>query len=418
MCHPNTVASAEGGVCDDPVRSIGDYRTLVAVAAPTGTVTFLFTDIQDSTRLWDESPADMAAALQIHDAILRNAIDRHEGYVFAAGGDGFAAAFATPAGAATAAIESQRELTADPNVGFTVRMSLHTGEAVERDRNYFGSEVNRAARLMALGHGGQILVSEATAGMVRSRLTLRPLGEHVLRGLRGRIAVFQVVADGLPTEFPVLRSVDFYAGNLPQQLSSLVGREQQLTDVAELVRSHRLVTLCGVGGVGKTRLSLEVGAELASEFPDGVWLVELAAVEDGSAIAAAVATVMGITPQGDATLLDTVAEALAARRMLLILDNCEHLLSGTTQAVEAMLNRARHLQIVATSREPLGVAGEMVVTVSPLSVEGGLASDGVTLFVDRARAVRPNFEIQDPSSARRSTACRSGSSGRPPAWRP
>ena len=362
-------------------------------------MTFLFTDIQDSTRLWDESPADMAAAVQIHDAILRNAIDRHDGYVFARGGDGFAAAFATPAGAATAAIESQRELGADPNVRFTVRMGLHTGEAVERDRSYVGSEVNRTARLMALGHGGQILVSDTTAVMLRSRLTLRALGEHVVRGLRGRIAVFQVVADGLPSEFPVLRSVDDFVGNLPQQLSSLVGREQLVTDVAELVRSDRLVTVCGVGGVGKTRLSLEVGAELASEFPDGVWIVELAAVGDGSAVPAAIATVMGITPQGDVPLLDTVAEALAGRRMLLLLDNCEHVLGDATRAVEAMLGRAGNLRIVATSREPLGLAGEMGVTVSPLTVDGGMTSDAVTLFVDRARAVRPNFEVQDPTDA-------------------
>ena len=215
---------------------------------------------------------------------------------------------------------------ADPNVRFTVRMGLHTGEAVERDRNYVGSEVNRAARVMALGHGGQILVSDTTAVMLRGRLTLRALGEHVVRGLRGRIAVFQVVADGLPSEFPVLRSVDYFVGNLPQQLSSLVGREQLVTDVAELVRSDRLVTVCGVGGVGKTRLTLEVGAELASEFPDGVWVVELAAVGDGSAVPAAIATVVGITPQGDVPLLDTVAEALAGRRMLLLLDNCEHVL--------------------------------------------------------------------------------------------
>ena len=381
------------------VARFANYRVLVAVAAPSGTVTFLFTDIQDSTRLWDESPADMAAAVQIHDAILRNAIDRHEGYVFSWGGDGFAAAFATPAGAATAAIESQRELGADPNVRFTVRMGVHTGEAVERDRNYFGSEVNRTARLMALGHGGQILVSDTTAVMLRSRLTLRALGEHVVRGLRGRIAVFQVVADGLPSEFPVLRSVDYFVGNLPQQLSSLVGREQLVTDVAELVRSDRLVTVCGVGGVGKTRLSLEVGAELASEFPDGVWVVELAAVGDGSALPAAIATVMGITPQGDVPLLDTVAEALAGRRMLLLLDNCEHVLGDATRAVEAMLGRAGDLKIVATSREPLGLTGEMGVTVSPLTVDGGITSDAVTLFVDRARAVRPNFEIQDPTDA-------------------
>ena len=377
----------------------GNYRAFVAVAAPSGTVTFLFTDIQDSTRLWDESPAEMAAAVQIHDAILRNAIGRHEGYVFATGGDGFAAAFATPAGAATAAIESQLELGADPNVQFAVRMGVHTGEAVERDRNYFGSEVNRTARLMALGHGGQILVSDTTASMLRSRLTLRALGEHVVRGLRGRIAVFQVVADGLPGEFPVLRSVDSFVGNLPQQLSSLIGREQLVHDVAELVRSNRLVTLCGVGGVGKTRLSLEVGAELASEFPDGVWVVELAAVGDGAAVPAAIATVLGITPQGDVPILDTVAEALAGRRVLLLLDNCEHVLGDATRAVEVMLGRAGSLKIVATSREPLGLSGEMGVTVNPLTVAGGMTSDAVTLFVDRARAVRSNFDVQDPTDA-------------------
>ena len=377
----------------------GNYRAFVAVAAPSGTVTFLFTDIQDSTRLWDESPVEMAAAVQIHDAILRNAIGRHEGYVFATGGDGFAAAFATPAGAATAAIESQLELGADPNVQFAVRMGVHTGEAVERDRNYFGSEVNRTARLMALGHGGQILVSDTTASMLRSRLTLRALGEHVVRGLRGRIAVFQVVADGLPGEFPVLRSVDSFVGNLPQQLSSLIGREQLVHDVAELVRSNRLVTLCGVGGVGKTRLSLEVGAELASEFPDGVWVVELAAVGDGAAVPAAIATVLGIAPQGDVPILDTVAEALAGRRVLLLLDNCEHVLGGATRAVEVMLGRAGSLKIVATSREPLGLSGEMGVTVNPLTVAGGMRSDAVTLFVDRARAVRSNFDVQDPTDA-------------------
>ena len=362
-------------------------------------MTFLFSGIQDSTRLWDESPVDMAAAVQIHDSILRNVIDRHEGYVFATDGDGFGAAFATPASAAGAAVESQRELGAEPNLRLAVRMGLHTGEAVERGGSYSGSEVNRAARLMALGHGGQILVSDATAALLRNRLTFRALGEHVLRGVRGRIAVFQVVAEGLPTEFPVLRSVDDFAGNLPRQLSSLVGREQLITDVAELVRSDRLVTLSGAGGVGKTRLSLEVGAELASEFADGVWIVDLAAVADGFEIPAAIAAVMGITPRGDVPLLDTVAEALAGRRMLLILDNCEHVLSGATQAVASMLSRPGNLRIEATSREPLGLAGEVVVSVSPLSVNGGITSDAVTLFVDRARSVRPNFEVQDPTDA-------------------
>ena len=220
----------------------------------------------------------MASAVQVHDAIVRAAIERHGGYVFATGGDGFCAAFSTAANAVAAAVESQRELSAHDAIPFAVRMGIHTGEAIERDRNYFGTEVNRAARLMALGHGGQVLVSDAAEVLVRGRVALRSLGEHSLRGLRGRIAVFQVVADGLASEFPVLRSVDNFAGNLPRQLSSLVGRDALVGEVAELVRSNRLVTLTGVGGVGKTRLALEVGAEVAGEFPDGVWIVELAGV--------------------------------------------------------------------------------------------------------------------------------------------
>ncbi|HXY27911.1 MAG TPA: adenylate/guanylate cyclase domain-containing protein, partial [Acidimicrobiales bacterium] len=255
----------------------------MSVHPPSGTVTFLFTDIEDSTRLWESTPADMAAAVQAHDVIVRSAIERHGGHVFATGGDSFCAAFSSAVDAVTAAVESQLELGGDDVVPFTVRMALHTGEAIERDHNYYGTEVNRAARLMALAHGGQVLVSDTAEVLVRSRVALRPLGHHLLRGLRGTIPVFQVMADGLLSEFPVLRSVDHFAGNLPRQVSSLVGRDAEVDDVAELVRSQRLVTLTGVGGVGKTRLAIEVGAELAGEFGDGVWIVELAGVGDPGA---------------------------------------------------------------------------------------------------------------------------------------
>ncbi|HEY5173639.1 MAG TPA: adenylate/guanylate cyclase domain-containing protein, partial [Acidimicrobiia bacterium] len=366
---------------------------------PLGTVTFLFTDIEDSTRLWEEVPTDMADALRVHDAIVRGTIERHGGYVFGTGGDGFCAAFSTAADAAAAAIESQEQLRDEAVVNFVVRMGLHTGEAVERDRNYFGSEVNRAARLMSLAHGGQVLVSDATEVLLRNRVALRPLGEHRLRGLHGRMSVFQVVADGLPAEFPALRSIDYFAGNLPQQLSSLVGREKVVAEVADLVRSSRLVALTGVGGVGKTRLALEVGAEVAGEFPDGVWMVELASVGDPASVAAAIATVLGITPQGDAALIDTVADALGGRRLLLVVDNCEHVLAAAGSAIAAILGRSRNVKILATTRETLGVDGETVLAVAPLALEGGATSDAVALFVDRARAVRPDFGLREPDTA-------------------
>ncbi len=241
---------------------------------------------------------------------MRGTIERHGGYVFGIGGDGFSAAFASAADAATAAIEAQEQLRDDATVDFSVRMGLHTGDAIERDRTYVGSEVSRAARLLSLAHGGQVLVSDATEVLLRDRVTLRSLGEHRLRGRHGRMSVYQVVADGLPVDFPVLRSVDDFPGNLPQQLTSLVGREPVVGEVAELVRSSSLVTLTGVGGVGKSRLALEVGAEVAAEFPDGVWMVELASVGDPTSVPAAIATVLGITPQGDTPLVDTIAETL------------------------------------------------------------------------------------------------------------
>ena len=365
---------------------------------PGGTVTFLFTDIADSTRLWEDAPADMADALRAHDEIVRTSIERHDGYVFGTGGDGVCAAFSTAADAASAAIESQEQLRDDTIVNFQVRMGLHTGEARELDQNYVGSEVNRAARLMSLAHGGQVLVSDATEVLLRDRVALRPLGEHRLRGLRGRMSVYQVVADGLPTEFPMLRSVDYFTGNLPQQLSSLVGREELIVEVAELVRSSRLVTLTGVGGVGKTRLALEVGAEVAGEFPDGVWMIELASVGDEASVPAAIATVLGITPQGDAALIDTVADALGGRQLLLVVDNCEHVLAGARSAIDAILGRSGAVKIVATSREGVGRDGEKLLTVPPLAATGE-TSDAVTLFVDRARSVRPDFGLRDSDTA-------------------
>ena len=368
-------------------------------ARPGGTVTFLFTDIEDSTRRWDDDPSDMADALRVHDGIVRGAIERHGGYVFGTGGDGFAAAFSTAADAVAAALESQAELRDHSRVDFVVRMGIHTGEAIERDRNYFGSEVNRAARLMAIAHGGQVVLSDATEVLLRDRVVLRALGEHRLRGLRGRMSVFQLLADGLRADFPVLRSVDALTGNLPRQLNSVVGREELVGDVSELVRQCRLVTLTGVGGVGKTRLAIEIGAEVAGEFPDGVWLIELATVTDAESVPVAIASALGITPQGDAPLIQMVAETLAGRHLLLVIDNCEHVLAAAAATVRTILGRSSRVRIIATSREALAVEGESALAVPPLASDDGVNSDAVTLFVDRARAVRPDFGINDPETA-------------------
>jgi predicted ATPase/class 3 adenylate cyclase/DNA-binding CsgD family transcriptional regulator len=371
----------------------------VSAPSPSGTVTFLFTDIEDSTRLWESNPTDMAEAVRAHDVIIRSAIERHGGHVFATDGDGFSAAFGSAVDAVSAAIESQRELVGDAAIPFAVRMALHTAEAVERDRSYHGPEVNRAARLMALAHGGQMLVSDTAEVLVRSRVALRPLGDHLLRGLRGSIPVYQVVADGLRSEFPVLRGVDRLDGNLPRQVSSLVGRDAEVDQVSELVRSQGLVTLTGVGGVGKTRLAIEIGAELSGEFDDGVWVVELAGVGDPGAVPAALATVLGIAPRGDVLLIDTVADTVAGRRILLIVDNCEHLRASAAAAIETILGRAGQTKILATSREAVGVTGESLTIVAPLPTEGGVTSDAAILFLQRARSARRDFELQDPQTA-------------------
>jgi predicted ATPase/DNA-binding CsgD family transcriptional regulator len=361
-------------------------------------VTFLFTGIEDASRLWESGPADMAAAVQAHDVIVRSAIERHGGHVFATGADGFCAAFSSAVDAVTAAVGSQRELQGDDAIPFAVRMALHTGEAAEHDGDYSGTEVNRTARLRALAHGGQVLMSDTAEVLVRTRVALRPLGDHLLRGLRGTLPVFQVLADGLPSQFPVLRSVDEFVGNLPRHVGSLVGRDREVDDVADLVRTRRLVTLTGVGGVGKTRLAIEIGAELVGEFDDGVWIVELAGVGDEGAVPAALATTLGITPQGDSALIDTVADTLAGQRMLLIVDNCEHVRGPVAAAIEVILRRTGHTRVLTTSREAVVVPGESIVTVPPLATDG-VTSDAVTLFVERARAARHDFELGDPRTA-------------------
>ncbi len=372
----------------------------MAAEPPSGTVTFVVTSTDGSSARWDETPADAATALALRDTIVVDTIGRHGGYTFATSEDGSSAAFATAADAADAAVELQQRLLAEADrIGFGVRVGLHTGETTEGGRTYLGPEVDRTGRLASLAHGGQIVVSETTELLLRSRMSMRPLGEHRLRDLDHRVIVHQLLGEGLPAEFPPLRSADTETGNLRDQLTSFVGRDALLREVADLVRSNRLVTLGGTGGVGKTRLAIEVGAGLAGEFPDGVWFVDLASVGEEASVTAAIASTMGIVPRGGAELLDIVAETLSGRRVLLVVDNCEHVLPAVTAALGSILARSGTVRVLATSREYLWVPGEALVEVPPLALDGGDASDAVQLFVERARTARADFGLHQPETA-------------------
>src|SRR4051794_2227143 len=351
-------------------------------AAPTGTVTFLCTAVDDSSFRWTDGSDAIAAAVERHDSLVRDTIARAGGYVFATSDDGLAAAFPTAVDAAEAAVELQRRMFAERDKpGFEVGVGLHTGEVSDGAGNYVGPEVDRAVRLTSIAYGGQIVVSQTTEILFRGRVTLRTLGEHRLRDLPPRVTVHQLIAQGLPSEFPALRSTDPSTGNLPEQPTSFVGRDALLVEVAELVRANRLVTLGGAGGVGKTRLAFEVGAGLVSEFPDGVWIVELAGVADATSVPAAIATALGILPRGDGPVIDAVADVLSNRRALVLLDNCEHVLTAVSAAINVIFARAGTVRVLATSREYLWIPGETLLEVPPLAVDGGIDSDAVRLFV-------------------------------------
>ncbi len=364
-----------------------------------GIITFLFTDIEGSTRLWQADEEAMRSALARHDEVLRKTIAAQEGTVFTGTGDGMAAAFGSATAAVRAALAAQRALQAEPWPTATplrVRMGVHSGEAEWRDGDYFGTVVNRAARLTAVGHGGQVLCSAATAELVGDAgLDLVDLGEHRLRDLDRPMHVFQVGGGS----FAALASLDDVPGNLPEQPSSFVGRQAEVAELVGVVGARRLVTLTGAGGVGKTRLALQVGAELAGAFGEGVWLVELAPVGDPAAVADAVATALGVTPRAGSGVADSVAVALSGRHMLVVVDNCEHVLEAAAEVVEKILAGTTAVKVMATSREGLRVAGEQVWPVPSLEVAAGVGSAAVELFVARARAVAPGFGLADPDDA-------------------
>lgn len=359
--------------------------------ADTVTLTFLFTDIEGSTRRWEEDPVAMRAALEAHDRLLNFVIPDHGGTVFKHTGDGVGAVFESPTQAVAAAVFAQLRLT------LPVRMGMASGEVQARDGDYFGTTLNRAARVMSAGHGGQILVAASTAGLMDDLddVELIDLGPRRLRDLSEAMHIFQVGTDGLATEFPPLRTVDVVPGNLPTNPTSFVGRERAVAELIDLVRSNRLVTLTGVGGVGKTRLSQRVAAELIPHFPDGVWLIELASVTDAASVPDLVAATLDVTPQSGRSIAESLVTALATKRLLIVLDNCEHVLDAASELVDDLLGHTEEVSIVATSREALAIGPERAWPVPPLDVDAGVASEAASLFVARASAARPDFALND-----------------------
>jgi predicted ATPase/class 3 adenylate cyclase len=359
---------------------------------PSGVVTFLFTDIEGSTRRWEADPDAMRDALAAHDDTLRSAIEAHDGWLFKHTGDGVCAAFVSPGQAVDAAIDAQRALE------LPVRMGIATGEAELRGEDYFGPALNRTARVMSAGHGGQILLVDTTATLVRE-VELVDMGPRRLRDLSEPVGIFEVQAEGLESGFPPLRTLDETPGNLKPQRNSFMGRETELAEVEAALRAHRLVTLTGVGGVGKTRLALQAAAELAPEFADGVFVIELASVGDPEAVDDAVAGVLGIVQQSGLSVAESVGAALEGRLRLLVLDNCEHVLDAAASLVEEIFARSATVRVLATSREGLRVDDEHVWTVPSLGLGESTDSEAVRLFVERAQAVVQDFSLERPEDA-------------------
>ena len=390
---------------------------------PSGTVTFLFTDLEGSTRLWEEHTEGMRAALARHDEILHEAVAAQGGQVVKATGDGVHAVFPVAEDAVAAAVAAQMGLGAESwaEVGeLRVRMGLHTGSADRRGGDYYGPTLNRAARLMAIAHGGQIVCSQAAADLVRDSLPdltgLVDLGDHQLRDL-GRVErVFQVTHPRLRGEFAPLRSMDPAApSNLPLPRSGFIGRQEELKKLTKLLDRSRVITLTGTGGVGKTRLAVQAADSLVSRFGDGVWFVDLAPVDNGGLVATAVATAMRLPDRRQGTVEDALVAAAREWHALIVLDNCEHVIETAARLADLITQRCSDVTILATSREPLGVEGERILGVGPLRVppadadrtpEELLEAEAVRLFVERASAAREGFTLNVDNAAVVASACR------------
>ena len=389
---------------------------------PSGLVTLLFTDIEGSTKAWEAHPQEMKMALARHDEIERSTIEGADGYVFKTVGDAFCAAFQHAPTALAVAVAIQRSLADEPWPDVTpirVRMALHSGSCEERGGDYFGPVVNRAARLEAVAHGGQVVISRLTSELVGEHLpekvTLRDLGDHRLKDLGRPERVFQVCTDGLPIEFAPLRSLDNpgLRHNLAEQVSSFVGRDREVAHVRGLLGSARLVTLAGPGGVGKTRLALQAAAESLDGSGDGVWFVDLAPIVDPALVPGSVAKVLWVREEAGRPVTETLAEALRERKILVVLDNCEQVVQAAALLAERLIARCPRVAMLATSREPLGIAGEHVFRVPSLTVPSAdddlvalAGSEAVRLFVERASQQKAGFSLDADNASIIARLCR------------
>jgi len=380
------------------------------------TLTFVFTDLESSTRLWEQFPDAMRAAVERHDAILSDAVERSAGRVVKALGDGLMAVFSSAPDGVRACLEAQRMLhgeTWEETGPLRVRIGLHAGEAQPRAGDYYGPPVNRAARIMAAGHGGQVLLSALVAELAAERLPdgagLRDLGDHRLKDLSQPERIFQLVHPALAGEFPPLSTLSRRPNNLPTQTSEFLGREAQLSAIRDLVDTAgvRLLTLTGPGGIGKTRLALQAAAEEIDRFDEGVYFVDLSAARDPRAAFEAVVRAVGLTETSEEGPFDVLTRGLAGKQMLLLLDNFEQVMDAAEGLAE-LLQRCAELKVLVTSREALRVRGEHLLAVPPLSlpaVDGGpvstevvSASEAVRLFLERAREARPGFALTDENA--------------------
>ncbi|MGW8226580.1 MAG: ATP-binding protein, partial [Anaerolineales bacterium] len=383
---------------------------------PEGTVTFLFTDIEGSTSLWEKHRDLMAEALRIHNQVLYQAVESHGGVAFKFIGDAIQAAFSTPLQALAAAVAGQRGLTKarwNELGALKVRMGIHTGEAYPNEKGeYFSHTLNRVARVMSAAHGGQILLSKESASlcerMLPAGIELVDRGQHRLKGMEWPEHLYQVAGSGLEKRFPPLNTLDSRLNNLPIQLTSFLGREKEITQIRRRMKENRLVTLTGPGGVGKTRLSLEIASRAIEDFPNGVWFVELALVKDPGLIPQTVAKAIGLQSKQNQSTLEFLLAHLEGKQVLIVLDNCEHMVEDCASFAEILLTNRAKVWILATSREAFDMQGEAVYLVPSLSFpdpdqlpsfEALGAFEAMLLFEERARAVKSDFRLSEQNSA-------------------